>query len=118
MNHCLICGREVPVEWTAQHMHQQVYKEVKMGDNNALSTVISSKAEKLFYGLRLNRLSARQRKLQKYEVVDGQGYLTALGVRIYLDYLWQKDKEAQKSIVLELDKLKKSDIKVDDEDED
>lgn len=84
---------------------------------NSISTQISAKAEKLYFALRLNKLSPKERKLQKMGVVDGQGYLTAVGLRIYMDYLWQNDKAAQTAIYNDLKKIDKKDLKDEDEED-
>lgn len=78
-----------------------------MADLPAISSEISEKAEKLYYALRLNKLSPKERKLSKMGVIDSQGYLTAVGLRIYMDYLWQRDKTAQEEIYTDLVKLTK-----------
>lgn len=60
----------------------------------------------LVYKLRLNKLSSTSRNLQKAGVINTQGFLTIEGAQVYLDYLWQKDKDAQKAIAAEVAKLK------------
>lgn len=75
---------------------------------------MSDVKQSVLYKLRLNKLDETSRLLQKYGVVNSDGFLTIEGCQIFMDALWQRNPQIQKEIAAELKKMNKKEKKDED----